>query len=146
MNEGEPMFHIVYVSAATADFSRAHLMDLLIRARANNTRLGVTGLLIHKDGRFVQVLEGEKSVVNPLFETIYQDGRHQSVTPILAEPIGTRQFEKWSMGFHDLNPSDLLGLYGHNKPLGRSLNIDSFRSDPQACLHLLRFIKDLNLA
>ena len=139
------MFHLVYVSTATINFSQSQLLNLLSKAKGNNARTGVTGLLIHKAGRFVQVLEGEESVVRELFEVIRRDSRHQDVTLILAETIAERQFFDWSMGFHDLTDSDLLGMYGHDKPLGKSLNIEGFKCNPHACLHLLGFIRDMQL-
>jgi hypothetical protein len=139
------VFHIVYISTATVDFSQPQLLSLLVKAKGNNARTGITGLLIHKDGRFVQVLEGDEPVVRALFEVIRRDGRHQAVTLILAEEMAERQFVDWSMGFHDLKDSDLLGMYGHDKPLGKALDIEGFKTNPHACLHLLGFIRDMQL-
>ena len=141
----ESVFHLVYVSTATVCFSQPQLLGLLAKAKGKNLQIGVTGLLIHKDGRFVQVLEGDEPVVRELFEVIRRDDRHQNVTLILAEEIAERQFVDWSMGFHDLKDSDLLGMYGHDKPLGRALDIEGFRTNPHACLHLLGFIREMQL-
>ena len=55
------MHQLVYVSAATHAFTKSELLELLNKARANNQRLGITGLLLFKDGDFIQLLEGDKS-------------------------------------------------------------------------------------
>ena len=139
------MFHIIYASEASRSLTRQELLTLHSRAREKNRRVGITGMLIHKDGRFAQVLEGEEGAVRQLFDIIRQDGRHQDVNILMEGPIAQREFADWSMGFQDLQDSDLLGLYGHVKPLGKSLNIENFKKNPVDCLHLLRFIRDLQL-
>jgi hypothetical protein len=107
--------------------------------------LDLTGLLLHKDDRFVQVLEGREQVVRQLFATIQQDARHQAINILFEGDIAQREFADWSMGFRELQDGDLLGLYGREKPLGRALNFDHFKADPMAGLHLLRFIRGLEL-
>ena len=141
----EALFHIVYVSEAAQPFGRQELLVLHARAKDKNRRLALTGLLVHKDDRFVQVLEGEEQAVRTLFAAIAQDPRHRNLALLTEGPIARREFADWSMGFRDLQDSDLLGLYGHDKPLGKSLDIAGFRTHPEACLHLLRFLRDLNL-
>jgi Sensors of blue-light using FAD. len=48
------MFFLVYVSSATRPFSREDLRVLLETCRKNNAELGVTGMLLYKDGNFMQ--------------------------------------------------------------------------------------------
>lgn len=139
------MFHIIYVSEASHPLNRQELLALHARAREKNRVAGITGMLIHKDGRFAQVLEGNEATVRQLFETIRKDDRHGDVKILMEGPIAQREFADWSMGFQDLQDGDLLGLYGHAKPLGKSLNIDNFKKNPADCLHLFRFIRDLQL-
>lgn len=40
------MLFLVYVSSAVEQFSRTELVDLLAKAQANNTALGITGMLL----------------------------------------------------------------------------------------------------
>lgn len=139
------MFHIVYVSEASQAYNKQQLEDLHARSRAKNRIAGVTGMLIHKDDRFAQVLEGEEPVVRSLLDIIRRDSRHRHIDVLAEGPIAEREFSVWSMGFQDLNSGDLLGLYGHTKPLGKSVNIQNFKAKPEDCLHVLRFIRDLQL-
>lgn len=141
----EMLFRILYVSEAARPFVRNELLALHSRARDKNRRLDLTGLLLHKDDRFVQVLEGREPVVKQLFATIQQDSRHRAITLLVEGGIPQREFADWSMGFRELQDSDLLGLYGREKPLGRAFNFDQFKADPMAGLHLLRFIRGLQL-
>ncbi|MEO1442551.1 MAG: BLUF domain-containing protein, partial [Chloroflexota bacterium] len=59
---------LVYVSYATEPMSGAELEALMAKSSANNKPLGVTGMLLYRQGFFIQVLEGEEDVVMPLYE------------------------------------------------------------------------------
>lgn len=139
------MFRIMYVSHAARAFEKTELAALHAKARANNRRAGITGMLVYKEGWFVQVLEGEEAAVRRLFAIIQRDSRHGEVCLLAEGTVAGREFADWSMGFQYLNDSDLLGLYTHAKPLGKSFAIESFKTNPGDCLHLLRFIRDLQL-
>ncbi len=95
----DEIYQLVYSSAATHSFRSAELADLLERARANNARLNVTGLLLYHDRSFIQALEGKQTVVESLFEKIRTDPRHAKVVQLLARSLNQRQFPDWSMGF-----------------------------------------------
>lgn len=95
----EDLVHqLIYVSAAREPFSAPALALLLLKARENNRRLGVSGLLVHKDGSFFQVLEGNKDVVESLFALISRDKRHDR-SVVLVRGSAPRAFSQWSMGF-----------------------------------------------
>ena len=53
------LYQIVYLSTATEPFSKAQLMELLEGSVRRNTVAGITGLLLYRDGAFMQALEGE---------------------------------------------------------------------------------------
>jgi hypothetical protein len=54
------LFQIVYSSTAAKSLGRAELMDLLNGSVGRNARAGITGLLLYKDGAFMQAIEGEE--------------------------------------------------------------------------------------
>lgn len=64
------MLQIVYASSATKAFSKAELVELLTQVRAKNSRLGVTGMLLYKDGNFLQVIEGEEAIIRGLYQSL----------------------------------------------------------------------------
>lgn len=100
------MFHIAYVSSATVDFNRERLHTLLEQSREKNHRLEITGLLLFRDGNFMQVIEGEEARVRALFAKICQDPRHRDIFPLFEEPIAAREFPDWSMAFRNLDGED----------------------------------------
>jgi hypothetical protein len=93
------MLQIIYTSVAVAPFSELELTRLLMLARANNTRLGVSGMLLYDDGSFLQAIEGEAPVLEALFQRISGDPRHGRVAMLLRREIDARHFGDWSMGF-----------------------------------------------
>jgi hypothetical protein len=105
---------LVYVSAATAPFAHSELTALLLRARENNRRLGVSGMLIHKDGSFFQVLEGQERIVESLYERISRDPRHTRIVVIRRDQLPRANFADWSMGFVDGERLDVRGMPGFN--------------------------------
>ena len=58
------------------------LHSILNSARANNSRIGVTGALLYNAGNFAQVLEGPLSSIEQVFEVIQRDPRHSEVVVI----------------------------------------------------------------
>jgi len=95
------VIHLIYSSAATSPFTSEALRTLLVRARDHNTTADVSGMLLHVDGAFLQVLEGMPQVVHALFTRISADPRHARVLLLLSQEIQARNFPDWSMGFFD---------------------------------------------
>jgi hypothetical protein len=92
----------------------------LERSRERNGALGVTGLLLYKDGNFLQVLEGEADVVRPLFGKIERDPRHRGIIKVIDEEGAEREFPEWSMGFRDLELEQQPDVQGYSTFMRRS--------------------------
>ena|GEM_PF-1854263 len=97
------MHHLVYISSATELFDKSALLQLLEQAREKNKRLGISGILLYRDGNILQTLEGDQAVVEELFQTIVRDPRHTGVSVLLRGAIEAREFPDWSMAFRDLS-------------------------------------------
>lgn len=107
------MYQLIYASTATREMTERDLSALLEQARTKNERLEITGLLLYRDGAFIQVLEGGRETVDQLFATIEADERHEDVIKLKGEKThGEREFPKWSMGFRQVNDEDLNRLPG----------------------------------
>jgi len=65
-------------------------------------RQQVTGMLVYRDGAFLQVLEGESADVQDIYRSIVMDNRNTGHYLIAKESITERNFPNWSMGFKDL--------------------------------------------
>lgn len=53
------MLQLVYVSTATRLLTEKQLMDLLEVCRRNNEQLGITGMLLHSAGTYIQLLKAK---------------------------------------------------------------------------------------
>lgn len=109
-----PLIQMAYISAAVHPFNGRELSSLIALARENNSRLGVTGMLMYVNGSFMQVVEGPPDPVAALFDKICADGRHHKVHTLLQEPIQSRAFGDWSMGLAKLDADELTSLEGVN--------------------------------
>ncbi|MBC8002193.1 MAG: BLUF domain-containing protein [Opitutaceae bacterium] len=133
------MFHIIYMSSAVVPFSPAELQALLETSRRNNTTLGVTGLLLYKDGNFLQVIEGEQAVVDELYSKISRDRRHRGCVPLFKESISQREFANWSMAFRDLDSSPEQFPDGFNELLNTNwsqMDLSSYSSKVRAFMKM----------
>lgn len=135
------MFHLVYVSSAVAPFSQDELLDLMARSRENNARVGLTGLLLYKDGNFMQVLEGDEGAVRATYARIGQDRRHRGLLTLLQGPIDERSFPDWTMGLRELNSPEVLSSPGFSPFLNSPLTDREFSTDPSRCQKLLLTFK-----
>ena len=104
------MRELVYISAAKRPCAPPELAAILEVSRRNNARLGVTGILLYDAGSFIQVLEGDRPVMQELFERIAQDPRHHRLTLIGESEIAQRSFGEWTMGYVSLDPAILKRL------------------------------------
>ncbi|MET0291132.1 MAG: BLUF domain-containing protein [Steroidobacteraceae bacterium] len=103
-----------YTSMASPTFRESDIPALLEKSRANNSRAGLTGMLLYMEGTFFQVLEGDAATVDSLYDTISRDPRHSRVTRIIREPVARRDFADWTMGFQTLGMPELEDLFGAN--------------------------------
>ena len=94
----DAFFQLVYESEEAQSMPESDLRKLLQSARAKNDELGVTGLLLYAQGRFLQVLEGPESAVRRLYATIRKDPRHTNVETLLTTSAAERTFPDWEMG------------------------------------------------
>ena len=104
------MFQLVYASSAVHPMQPNDLEPLLEEARTKNDRLDITGMLLYRDGRFLQALEGSQHTVRSIYDTIRKDERHTSVITLRERLVDTREFPGWAMGFTNLdrtNPDEL---------------------------------------
>ena len=102
-----PLTSLVYVSLASHDMSDEELKEILRVSRENNAKLGLTGMLLYRDGFFIQALEGEKGKVHKLYDKIKGDGRHRNILTAYENDIEQRAFDDWSMGFNKIRDEDL---------------------------------------
>ncbi|MFJ4225240.1 BLUF domain-containing protein [Microbacterium sp. NPDC089695] len=99
MTERGELLSLVYTSTASHPLRETALEHLLTECRRLNGERDITGMLLHRSGRFIQVLEGTPAVVRALAERIRHDSRHHDMRILLEETIAHRRFADWSMGY-----------------------------------------------
>lgn len=135
---------VVYMSRAVVPFDDAALAELLREARLRNEALGVSGILLAKDGRFMQLLEGPAFSVDDRFGVIAKDPRHSEVKSLIREDIERRRFDGWSMAYHSLDDAEVAAEEGFSPFL--SDTVDFPRSfDRTTAAWLLKWFRDREL-
>lgn len=104
-SENKQLFRLVYTSARTSKCTDEDIEEILENSRRNNAKLNVTGILVHTSDRFLQVLEGEKDVIMPLYNKIEKDDRHGGSNMRFCKPVDKRHFADWEMAGKKIDKS-----------------------------------------
>lgn len=136
------MYSLVYVSSATTPMMKDELVELLTGAREHNSSKDITGLLLYKDGNFMQMLEGDEQAVTALYQRIELDPRHRGAIVLLKDEADARQFPDWSMGFRDLKSPELTSHPGFSQFLNTPLTAREFEGRPGRARTLLQMFKE----
>lgn len=99
---------ICYTSKASKDLNRASVELIYATTQQNNTKKGITGILLYGMDTFFQVLEGEKDTILRLYETIKTDPRHHTIYEVMNRPAEDYIFSSYSSVFKVVNNSDEL--------------------------------------
>jgi hypothetical protein len=136
------MTSLTYVSSATQPFTNRDLVALLAQCRESNARNGITGMLLYKDGNFMQVLEGPPAVLRRRFLTIRHDIRHDGVVTLGEKVYDTRLFSDWSMAFWNLNTADPASIPGYAEFADIPLISPEFKSAPARAHELMLVLRN----
>jgi Sensors of blue-light using FAD len=98
---------LAYSSLPTRPMSATELGNLLLKARLFNASQGVSGVLLHDRGHFLQYLEGPPEGVQRVWDKVSASPLHHQVNVLLRESIEQRVFADWQMGCLEA-PSSLL--------------------------------------
>lgn len=133
---------LIYASTAVRPVSDADLIDILQKARHRNQEHNVTGMLIYRQGVFLQVLEGAFEDVDTIWRIIQNDTRHENLVVVLEQQIKTRAFPDWSMGFRNgsnLTTNSLPGFSGILDENATPTHIAAHPGDAEALLRTVAF-------
>ena len=137
------MINLIYASSATHLMSNDELMDLLHTSHKNNAIMDITGILLYKDGNFLQVLEGEEADVMALYQKIGRDLRHHHVSMISNRTVQERHFGDWQMGFVNLDEINPAEIPGYSEFLKTPLDAREFFDNPGFAHRFLQVFKDI---
>lgn len=139
-----PLVTLVYTSTAAKNVNDEMLKEILTVSREKNRQRNVTGMLLYRDGIFLQALEGEAEVVDALYTRIATDPRHNNIAVIHRGPIYSRSFTQWAMGFNPISDQDIKRLPGYNNALEDEMDFATLVARPGQATILLEAFKDLS--
>jgi hypothetical protein len=105
----DQLVSLVYVSSAVQKMQDDEILEILRLSRQKNERQEVTGMLLYRDGNFMQLLEGPAGAVDALIATIKRDPRHHGLILMSRQAIGERLFAGWSMAFRNMSQTPIPG-------------------------------------
>lgn len=92
-------YQIAYLSMSKTQLDEVLLSDILTVSIRNNTRDGISGVLMYHDQLFFQVLEGERTLVEKCYRRILRDPRHSGISLMWEDEAETIKFFSWAMGY-----------------------------------------------
>lgn len=95
------MFYgICYVSTLNKSLSTEELKELFEFCAIKNITKGISGVLLHNSGNFLQYFEGDKEVIQNLYYSkIQKDIRHKNVITLFEKDINAQYFTGYEAGF-----------------------------------------------
>lgn len=92
------LIRLLYASRAIGETQCSDLQDIMRQSHTHNPQKGITGILCHSEGLYMQVLEGGRDAINKLYAKIIADPRHTDVVLLHYEEINERRYAGWTMG------------------------------------------------
>ncbi|MEM0910895.1 MAG: BLUF domain-containing protein [Pseudomonadota bacterium] len=98
MNADDDLVTLTYISHSLIKPEKlpSELKRLETKASYANRQNEISGLLIHRQHRFIQRLEGRRSKIDALMEKIRADKRHRNINVIFYEKLNQRLYPNWS--------------------------------------------------
>ena len=94
----EVFYNVLYCSHATELMTGEKLLQIVETSQQNNSRGGITGLLVYGGGMFLQWLEGPRPAVEALMATLSTDPRHETIVRLqVLEDLKERLYPSWIM-------------------------------------------------
>ncbi|MFM9989217.1 BLUF domain-containing protein [Flavobacterium sp.] len=104
------MYELIYRSVASPNLHVADIDKILETSRDFNSKNEITGCLLFHNNEFIQILEGEKTILQALYANIKKDERHFNVILLTESEKDERIFPNWSMAYHKLSTKDNVNI------------------------------------
>lgn len=137
----EIIHQLVYVSSATRLFTPADLLALLDQSRRRNGAVGITGMLLYREGNFMQVLEGDAEAVKATHQRIAKDPRHRGLITLRNATVPKRSFGQWSMAFRNLELAETSEVEGYSDFLNQAWNLPAAEPKADAAARLVELFR-----
>jgi hypothetical protein len=128
-----PIRSIIFFSTATVPMSGEELAALGRECAEVDSHVGITGMLLHKNGDFLHVIEGSKAVICDMFARLSADPRHTNIRKISDRTIAHREFAGQAVSFKNLDELP------PGSPYLSPFSYETFEADPDLAVLILAF-------
>lgn len=145
------LYSLIYFSTCTNLMRHEDLRLLSNQSAKFNKENDITGMLVYvegrssanAEGRFMQILEGSRFMVQRVFSKIKEDRRHHKIVVLKEEAISRREFRVWNLGFEilDLDKDGRLKDFFHLD--SHVLRSEEFKATNGPLLFLKSFYKSM---
>lgn len=104
------MHLLVYVSDAVRPVTPDDLEAIAAPARTANAADGVTGLLVHAEGMYLQALEGTEAAVEAAYARALSSTRHRRLRRAPLREVRSRRCDGFEVGFAEAAPTHVATL------------------------------------
>jgi hypothetical protein len=77
--------------------------SILTSSRKNNPVRDITGILFYDQGKFIQIIEGEKQELDKLMDILNSDLRHKNIQVLIDAAVPHRELKDWNMEAFDIS-------------------------------------------
>ncbi len=138
---------LAYTSARAQNCTDEEITNIVETARKNNPEKSLTGMLLHTNTRFLQVLEGPYAQVIALYEKIAKDKRHIGSRIRFCEPAKARHFSNWGMGSKAITSDQLKARTdGQRNYYSAMLNFDEDLYTEEGMKKLKKFLTEAEVS
>ena len=138
----DQLVSLVYVSASVRLFGESEIAEILAQSHRNNGRAGITGMLLYRDGNFLQVLEGPDAAVESTLQRIRNDERHRGILVMRKDKIESRAFSEWTMAFKKVGSAEMQDMEGYSPFMELSFDSQAFKDRPDFAYRMLLKFKN----
>ena len=94
-------YTICYISKSSEELEQKDIEEIFAHTETQNNRKKIKGILLYEFGNFFQVLEGNKKVIEDLYENkISKDTRHTDIHTLINYNITKPIFKEYSSDFN----------------------------------------------
>ena len=140
----EKLYSIIYASSSKKILTENELEIFLQEIRNLNLMHQITGLLLYSEGNFIQLIEGEKKIIQLVYSKIKKDTRHSHVTTLVKTPITERVFPDWTMGFRKISDENASSIPGYNDFISNRKIKNSLDNKPKEIQVLFKTFARIN--
>ena len=99
-------YTICYISKSSIELKEKDIEKIFAYTQLQNNKKGIKGILLYEFGNFFQVLEGNKLVIEDLYDNkISTDTRHTDIQTLINYDIKEPIFKEYNSSFNIIKTS-----------------------------------------